>query len=351
MNPGRRFSILSPVLMGLLLALTLGCRPSETARNSDIYPQDKADNTSTDSTAQSSQDTTDAPLNNGEFRDVLNEFMGLNERLERIASRIKIANADLCDFTENDIGLSTHTLNDYPQELQGAAQHYLNVGQGLTVRTVRPESPAHKAGLRTGDQIISINDAPLRDGPLFADPKLAGSIAKAVFHKTLDNVALTDKAIIDYQRGGSTRQSELAVTPKCKLPVTLFFSEDINGHLIDDEIWMTSGLLQTIREDVRVAYIMAHEMAHALRGHSDAHTPVIELDADSAGLIILARAGYDPDELATFWAEQIDLFDGGDIGSNSHPDLITRKDNYLSTLSRIKQTRLDDDQLRDLFLK
>ena len=115
MNFSRSFSILHTLIMGFFLTITLGCRPTETAQNSDTYAQDKTINTPMDTTAQNPQNGTDAPLNNGEFRDVLNEFMGLNERLERIASRIKIANADLCEFTENDIGISTHTLNDYPQ--------------------------------------------------------------------------------------------------------------------------------------------------------------------------------------------------------------------------------------------
>ena len=327
------------LIVGAWLSLIVSCAPTEASQSVE-QPTDQLD-----------QRLPQTPLNNGEFRDVLNEFMGLNERLERIAARIMIANADLCSATENDIGLSTHTLNDYPDELQPAAEHYLNVDHGLSVRTVRPQSPANKAGLRTGDRIIKINETSLIDSPLFIENELAGPMAKAIFHSALDGLSPAATAMIEYQRGLNTRRAELSVTPKCKLPVTLFFSEDVNGHLIDGEVWMTSALMRTLQDDVRVAYIMAHEMAHALGGHADIHTPDIELEADRLGLILLARAGYDPDALSTFWAEQIALFDGGDIKSDSHPDLISRKDNYTSTLGQIKSAGQDDDAIRNLFFQ
>jgi len=122
----------------------------------------------------------------------------------------------------------------------------------------------------------------------------------------------------------------------------------VNGHYIDGEIWMTSGLLQQVSEDVRVAYIMAHEMAHALRHESGERTPKIELDADRIGLILLARAGYNPASLASFWAEQLYLFDGGNEESESHPDLKRRADNFALTLSYIRASQGDKNKLKAL---
>ncbi|MEP6344095.1 MAG: M48 family metalloprotease [Maricaulaceae bacterium] len=333
------------------MTLTAACLPTNSEQTQDISIQETASSSQAGSDQHARQNDASTPLNNREFRDVLNEFMGLNERLDRIASRIKIANADLCETTENDIGISTHTINDYPDELRSAARHYLRVDENLSVRTVRIKSAAHKAGIRAGDRIIKINETSLIDNPLFTETDLAGALAKAAFHLALDNLALTQSAQIEYQRGSQTYNAELSLTKKCKIPVTLFFSEDINGHLLDGEIWMTSALLRNIQDDVRVAYIMAHEMAHALRHHADIYTPDIELEADRDGLIILARAAYNPEDLAAFWAEQIDLLDGGETQSSSHPDLITRKDNYISTLSSIKQTGLDNEKLKDLFFK
>ena len=126
------------------------CAPTEASQSTGQSTEQFA-GPSTELTDKTDQHRPTTPLNNGEFRDILNEFMGLNERLERIASRIKIANADLCDATEHDIGISTHTLSDYPEELQDAARHYLNVDENLSVRTVRPKSSAHNCLLYTSD--------------------------------------------------------------------------------------------------------------------------------------------------------------------------------------------------------
>ena len=107
-------------------------------------------------------------------------------------------------------------------------------------------------------------------------------------------------------------------------------------------------------------FTMAHEMAHALHEMKSGRktperTPEIELDADRVGLILLARAGYDPSQLATFWAQQIDLFgadffDGGQTQSDSHPDLKRRADNYALTLSYIRAAGGDTDLLKALIV-
>lgn len=290
------------------------------------------------------------------FQDVLNEFMGLNERLDRIASRIKSANADICTRTEADIGITTHTLSDYPEELQPAAQHYLNVGPDMSIRTVRPQSAAQQAGLRPGDRITHINSDSLIDGPLFSNPELSGPLAKALFHTALDKTPDTSPAIIQYRRGTQSFTSRVPITRQCKLPVILFFSEDINGHYIDDEIWMTSGLLRHVGDDTQVAYILAHEMAHALQNDQNSgepidRSPAIEIEADRIGLIILARAGYDPEQLATFWAQQLNFLDGGQHDNESHPTLKKRANNYALTLSYIQATDNDLEKLKALILE
>jgi len=316
------------ILSTLILSSSLtGC--DETKNLQDQSAVEKTSDTqSSRPETPSSESQPRAPIN-AEFRDVLNEFMGLNERLDRISARLKSANADLCESTEADVGLSVHTLNDYPAELRPAARHYLNVGPDLSIRTVRAGSSAQRSGLLAGDKLTHINRESLTDGPLFSDPQLGGQIAKAAFHKALDKTLENESAAIHFRRGKQALSSELSVTRQCKLPVTLFFNESINGHYIDGEIWMTS-------DDMKG------------RHDTDARTPEIELNADRIGLILLARAGYDPATLASFWAQQIDLFDGGNIASESHPDLKRRADNYALTLSYIRAARGDKAKLKAL---
>jgi len=296
----------------------------------------------------------EAPLD-VRFQDVLNQYMGLNERLDRIASKLKLANADLCPRVEGDVGLTTHTLSDYPEDLRPAARYYLNVGADMSIRTVRAGSPAAKAGLLPGDRITQINGESLIDGPLFRDARLKGAMGKALFHSSLNEMSANEVAKISLRRGDRRLTAELSLSPQCAVPVTLFFDENVNGHYIDGEIWITSGLLQEVRDDTRVAYILAHEMAHALRHETGERTPKIELDADRIGLILLARAGYDPAEIASFWAEQVYLFDGENhtdastnAPSTSHPDLKRRADNFALTLSYIRAEGGDHDKLKAL---
>lgn len=348
--------------MALMTACSLlACRPAQNEPHTD---EPAAINTA----AAQPDNARPAPLEAApldvRFQDVLNQYMGLNERLDRIASKLKISNADLCPAAEADISVTTHTLSDYPEELRPAARYYLNVGADMSIRTVRAGSPAAQAGLLAGDRITAVNGESLVEGPLFQDARLKGAMGKALFHTALNKMASGDTANILLRRHDRSFSAALPITRQCAVPVTLFFDESVNGHYIDGEIWITSGLLQEVSDDTRVAYILAHEMAHALRHETGERTPAIELDADRIGLILLARAGYEPSDLASFWAEQVYLWDGGNADnksgghhdsrsfaeaqSKSHPDIKRRADNFALTLSYIRAAGGDNEKLKAL---
>ena len=165
-----RHAALALLLKSSLAICLTACTPSKQPASHDIQADESA--------------SIDAPIDE-KFHLVLDEFTALNQRLERISARLKRANADLCRDIEANIGLSTHTLKDYPDELQPAARYYLGVGPDMSVRAVRQGSPADAAGLRAGDQIISVNTQSLTDGLVRANPDLSGPIAKALLQGCL----------------------------------------------------------------------------------------------------------------------------------------------------------------------
>ena len=72
------------------------------------------------------------------------------------------------------LGIDAENLNDHLGPYFGAAD-----GEGVLVRSVQPDSPAAKAGLKAGDVIVKLNDQPvhsvadLRTKLAFKDEKTA----------------------------------------------------------------------------------------------------------------------------------------------------------------------------------
>lgn len=82
-------------------------------------------------------------------------------------------------------------------------------------------------------------------------------------------------------------------------------------------IVITSGFLDCMQYEAELAFVLAHEMGHVLGRHAEkelelAGTPEgergaqarrlrCELEADREGLLLMARAGYDPRAGLRFW--------------------------------------------------
>lgn len=104
----------------------------------------------------------------------------------------------------------------------------------------------------------------------------------------------------------------------------------------DNFIVLTTGLIQRLDVEAELTFILAHELAHYLLGHTTwvAHQginledkieelPDLESAADRLGLELLIDAGYDP-RLARVAIAKAYQGAGIDTPTPSHPNFITR---------------------------
>ena len=265
------------------------------------------------------------------FADVLSDYRALNTRLEKVAYRLQKANVELCPVTQRSLGFTVHTIYDYPDNLQEIARAFLPVSESLSLRTVRAGSPAEQAGLRPGDQLVQLS------GQYFPRGGTASRFYAAAAPRLLEGPQVEIKS----RRGEQDLSFQAAPETLCGYPVNVFFSERINGHTDGAEVWITSELMRTVPDDVNLALIVAHEMAHAIAGHVEVEPHKrLELEADRMALIMLERAGFDIDAAIDYWAGAQHPHDGPNM-SQTHPSIRERLTHFNAVREFIRERQAD----------
>ncbi len=256
------------------------------------------------------------------FQDVLVQYQAINARVERIAYALQKSNAKLCPVTERSIGIHVHNVFDYPESLQPIARVLLPVSEDLSLRVVRPGSPADVGGYKPGDEIVEIGGVYL--------PK--GSSSKTLYSYAAPTLYTQDHVSLKVTRGPDTFEKVLAPEIICGYPVSVFYSERINGHTDGKDVWVTSELVRSEPNDSSLALVIAHEMAHAIAGHAGAApSKQIELEADRIALVMMARADFDIDSAVENWK----LFPHPHGGNATHPTPEERLLNFQAVQARI----------------
>ena len=268
------------------------------------------------------------------FAAILEEHQGYNMRLQKVAAPLLKANAALCPRTTRDIGISVHTLSDYQPQLQPFAEVLMGASDRLSVRTVRGGSPADEAGLEMGDKIIGINGAYMP----------GGFTVQRFFNIASQNAYKAGRTELKVLRGD--RRLDIDVTPEtiCDYPANVFFNERINGHTDGEQIIITSELMKTVPDDVNLALIIAHEMAHAIKGHKR-KSKDLELKADRMALVMMARAGYDIDRAISYWKDASHPHADFQKGSKTHPSITERYENFRQEQARIERVKAAGKEL------
>ena len=260
------------------------------------------------------------------FAQILDEYRAFNTRLERVAAPLLLKNTELCPRTTRGLGITVHTLSDYQSNLQIFAKVLMGVSDRLSVRSVRRGSPADKAGVKIGDEIYKINDRRFPGGRTVQ--RFYDIITKTAFREAKVNLSV--------KRNDEIMSFDISPETSCDYPVNVFFGEAANGHTDGEKVYITSELMRTVPDDVNLALVVAHELAHAIAGHQT-KSKALELQADRMALVLMARAGFETQRAIEFWREMAHPHADYQNSSQTHPSITERYEGFNAA-----QERLDD---------
>ena len=258
-------------------------------------------------------------------QDNLVKMVALQDRLSKVSAPLLINNADLCKtYARNLLGFTAQNKYSYPGVYADAAQAALGYGEQMQVSSVLPGSGAARAGLRKGDGLLAAEGKPLPAGPNAEGP--FGAIVGPLASKSASiNMTIA--------RQGQPQDLKIPVTRACAFRVALGNADNINAYSDGARIMVTRGMVNAANNDEGIAFVIAREMAHNILEHARtqrssgtagslidslgavqpdvsmltgaagirAMPQEMDAQADTLAIYLLARAGYDIGNAASFW--------------------------------------------------
>ena len=187
------------------------------------------------------------------------------------------ANADLCGAQRTyKLGFEWITLNDLGKvgRIQRDAGAAIGIGTYPYITVVTPGSPAHQAGLRQGDTLVSLNESPISEDKErnFIPWLESGSKVVRAYRRNLDRwlnwTVLGGTAVsIEYNRGGDIHSIEVQPRKRCDFNIVIVDHEELSSRAVENTIFLSSALFDFAENDTEIQFIIAHEMAHRIYGH------------------------------------------------------------------------------------
>ncbi|TAH33114.1 MAG: PDZ domain-containing protein [Alphaproteobacteria bacterium] len=254
------------------------------------------------------------------------------ERLNRVGFPILRANADWCGRdgrTRPSIGALIAGTAHMKEPTKAALKRVLEMNNdGAVITGVPSGTPAAEAGLRRGDQIVSLNgqtvSAQTNSAELLDDMKKAAD----------DSFAHKKPLTLAINRDGKSITKSVSPVLACDFYVAIDNKDVINAFADGKGIVFTKGMMRFANEDDELAVVMGHELGHNLNHHIDskktnaaggllldilaaaggvntqgmfsglaasAYSQDFEREADYVGLYLTARGGYDIEDAPNFW--------------------------------------------------
>ena len=254
----------------------------------------------------------------------LRQLTAQQDRLYQVSAPLLLNNTDLCRSNVRKlIGFTAKTRYSYSDEFADAAST-LGLQERLQVTGVLKHSGAAQAGVQRGDILMAVENQPLPQG---RDAERQAAIMLGPIVSSLSSVRL------GILRNGTAADLNVPLTSACGFGIELGNVDSVSAYADGRRVLITRGMLNFVRNDTELAYVLAREMAHNALGHaarqrvnatigaiidnmSQVHPDIsmlsgsggvlpfpqdLDAAADTIALYMAARAGYNVDGAAAFW--------------------------------------------------
>lgn len=209
--------------------------------------------------------------------DTMRWVRSLDERVQTVSWRLATANTEFCGTNVGPVlGAEFWSAASFEAKARRFATAAFMLTDQPSVAHVVPGSPAARAGLRTGQEIVAVGDVPLP----------SGAEGLRVFAAETQKTAKQRKVTLRLTVRDASGQHIVAIesVPACRFTVGLVADASVNAATDGTNIVVTTGLLAFARNDSELAIVIGHEIAHNILGHPEATRS--EAVADVVGLAL-----------------------------------------------------------------
>jgi beta-barrel assembly-enhancing protease len=225
-------------------------------------------------------------------------------RVATVAWKLETRDLSHCPDHTAQRGFLIHEVGQYSPPFRADAVAEFGLGNEPAVSAVIPGSAAAKAGLVEGDWLTGVNGSAIAAVP----PSKAASSDRIDQVSAMIDGALAKGTLVLETKHGSV---QLTGDPGCAAQVDLLPSGTLNAWRDGDIVQLSTRILDATNNDDELAFILAHEMAHAFLKHPDlaaqkgmtrAAIRDTETEADRLALTLMAEAGFEPMAAPRLWA-------------------------------------------------
>ncbi|WP_170065943.1 M48 family metalloprotease [Novosphingobium guangzhouense] len=223
-------------------------------------------------------------------------------RLTTIGFRLNHAAVEQCPRTSAAIGLTLDHIGAYPQGDRPAVAQLLGMDDAPQVAGVATGGPADVAGVKVGDDLISIDGRKVSD-IVAAMPK--GALVSDELEQRLAQLPATAPIRLGLRRGGDDIAVAVQPLQACAARYVIKTDGGIDAFSDAENVAISSKLIAFTANDDELALIAGHELGHIAHQDGDAGSitqrRAMEDRADITGLHFAACAGFDPEAGLQFW--------------------------------------------------